>query len=207
MVYQLIKALYGLRQAPWTWYAKLNKYLEELGFVKCPYEYAVFIKREGNEVLIVGVYVDDLLITGTSVNIINKFKRQMKERFEMSDLGKLAYYLGIEVDQQNGFTELKQAAYAKKLLEKAGLGDCNAVKYPMKMKIQLSKDEGGKAVNSTVFRSLIGGLRYLVHARPDIPYSVGIVSRFMERPSTLHMNAVWRVVLRIRRALEEWFSN
>ena len=194
MVYRLIKALYGLRQAPRAWYAKLNEYLEELGFVKCPYEYAVYTKREGNEVLIVGVYVDDLLITGTSIDIISKFKKQMKEKFEMSDLGKLAYYLGIEVDQQIGFTKLKKAAYSKKLLEKAGLSSCNAVKYPMEANIPLSKDEEGKAINPTIFRSLIGGLRYLVHTRPDIAYSVGVVSRYMERPTTLHMNAVKRIL-------------
>lgn len=141
MVYRLIKALYGLRQAPRAWYAKLSEYLEELGFTKCPYEYAVYTKNEGGEVLIIGVYVDDLLITGTSVEAIHEFKRQMKEKFEMSDLGKLAYYLGIEVNQQKDYTELKQAGYAKKLLEKAGLSDCNTVKYPMEAKIQLDKDK------------------------------------------------------------------
>lgn len=74
-VYKLAKALYGLRQAPSAWYAKLSKYLEALGFVKCPYEHAVYTKREENAVLVVGVYVDDLIITSTSTSMISNFKR------------------------------------------------------------------------------------------------------------------------------------
>lgn len=71
----------------------------ELGFVRCPYEHAVYTKKVGDDRLIIGVYVDDLLVTGTSVSVIEEFKDQMNKRFEMSDLGKLAYYLGIEVNQ------------------------------------------------------------------------------------------------------------
>lgn len=190
LVYRLIKALYGLRQAPRAWYARLNKYLLSLGFSKCPYEHAVYIKREGDEALVIGVYVDDLLITGTTVSSIKKFKKQMGDEFEMSDLGKLSYYLGIEVSQLEGKIELKQMAYAKKLLERAGMADCRSVKYPMETKIQIDKDEKGKAVNPTQFKSVIGGLRYLVHTRPDIAYAVGIVSRYMERPTALHQMAV-----------------
>lgn len=201
-VYRLLKALYGLRQAPRAWYAKLNRSLRELGFEKCPYEHAVYTKREGDECLIVAVYVDDLLITGSSVSNINKFKQEMKNKFEMSDLGKLAYYLGIEVDQRNKYIELRQSAYARKLLEKAGMLSCNPVKNPMETKVVLSKDEKGKQVNETQYRSLVGGLRYLVHTRPDIAYAVGVVSRYMERPTVLHYNAVKRILRYVKGTLE-----
>lgn len=100
LVYKLIKVLYGLCQAPRAWYAKLNKSLEDLGFVRCPHEHAVYIKRKGGEILIVGVYVDDLLITGTSIDVITEFKQQMSDQFEMNNLGKLSYYLGIEVSMK-----------------------------------------------------------------------------------------------------------
>lgn len=146
----------------------MSKYLIRLGFTKCPFEHAVYIKHKGNEALIIGVYVDDLLITGSSISNIAKFKDQMNQEFDMSDLGKLAYYIGIEVEQRNGFTELRQTAYAKKVLERAGMLDCNPVKYPMEPKILLHKDENGKLVNSTMFKSIIGGLRYLVHTRPSL---------------------------------------
>ena len=201
-VYKLIKALYGLCQALRAWYARLNRCLEELGFVKCPHEHAVYTRREGDESLIVGVYVDDLIITGTRLSNIVKFKKQMAEEFDMSDLGKLSYYLGIEVEQGKEYIELKQAAYAKKILEKAGMSECKPVKFPMEYKTQLHKDEKGKAVNSTDFKSMLGSLRYLVHTRPDIAYSVGVVSRYMERPTVLHLNAVKRIMRYVRGTLD-----
>ena len=201
LVYKLAKALYGLRQAPRAWYAKLSKCLEELGFERCPYEHGVYTRRSSGEILIIGVYVDDLLITGTSIAVINEFKEQMNKRFEMSDLGKLSHYLGIEVKQSVGCIELKQSAYAKKILEKAGMGDCNPTKYPMDPKENISKDEGGVLVDTTQFKSLVGGLRYLVHTRPDIAFSVGIVSRFMEKPTTMHLNAAKRILRYIKGTL------
>lgn len=150
----------------------------------------------------VGVYVDDLLITGTSVANIEKFKKQMAAEFDMSDMGKLTYYLGIEVEQGKDYIELKQSAYAKKILERAGLNECKPVSYPMDSKLQLCKDEHGKLVNSTEFKSLVGGLRYLVHTRPDIAYAVGVVSRYMERPTTMHLNAVKRIIRYIRGTID-----
>lgn len=162
-VYKLSKALYGLRQAPRAWYERLSKYLIKLGFTKCPFEHAVYVKHEGNEVLIIGVYVDDLLATGTNIAGIAQFKKQMNTEFEMSDMGQLAYYIGIEVEQGRSYIELNQTSYAKKILERDGMADCKPVSYPMEPKIQLHKDETRKLVNSTQFKSIIGGLRYLVH--------------------------------------------
>lgn len=100
LVSQLIKALYGFRQIPHAWYEKLNRCLKSLGFVKCPYEHAVYTRREGDEVLIIGVNVDNLLVTGTNVSNILKLNEQMAKKFEISDLGKLSHYLVIEVDQE-----------------------------------------------------------------------------------------------------------
>lgn len=196
LVYKLLKALYGLRQAPRAWYAyaKLNQCLLKLGFVKCPYEHAVYSRREGNDALIIGLYVDDLLITGTNVSAIERLKVQVKNEFDMSDLGRLSHYLGIEVNQTKEYIELKQSSYAKKLLEKSGMAECKSTKYPMEPGIQLSKDSAGKEVDPRQFRSTIGGVRYLVHTRPDIAFSVGMVSRFMERPTIMHQNAMKRIL-------------
>ena len=142
--------------------------------------------------MIIAVYVDDILITGSSDEAIEVFKQQMGRFFEMTDLGKLSYYLGIEVDQGDGYIELKQSSYANNILEKAGLRDCNPSKYPMDPKEQISKDEKGKPVDSTMYKSIVGGLRYLVNTRPDIAFSVGVVSRYIEHPTTLHLMAVKR---------------
>lgn len=94
------------------------------------------------------------------------------------------------MNQTHSGISLKQTVYARKLLEKAGLSGCNAVKYPMEPKEVLNKDEKGKTVNATDYRSVVGGLRYLVHTR--LAYSVGVISRYMERPTVMHQNAVKR---------------
>lgn len=141
-MYRLHKALYGLRQARSAWYSKLNKCLEELGFSKCPYEHAVYTKKIGEETLIIAVYVDDSLITGTSRSVIEGFKAQMSHKFDMSDLGLLLHYLGLEVKQDKGHIVIKQTAYARKILERASLSECNPTKYPMDPKEVITKDEG-----------------------------------------------------------------
>lgn len=150
----------------------------------------------------VGVYVDDLIVTGNCSNEVKLFKEQMQQEFEMSDLRSLSNYLGIEVGQQKDGITLKQIAYAKNILEKAGMVKCNSCKYPMEPKLELTKDEEGDLVNPTVYRSIIGGLRYLTHTRPDISYDVGIVSRFIERPTVKHRQAVKHILRYIKGTID-----
>lgn len=116
-VYKLHKALYGLRQAPRAWNTKLNEIL--IKFQKCSKEPSLYRKQEGENILVVAVYVDDLLVTGSNLGMIIEFKKGMAGRFEMSDLGRLTYYLGIEVSQEEDGFVLKQERYAKKILEEA----------------------------------------------------------------------------------------
>ncbi|PWA86893.1 copia protein [Artemisia annua] len=141
-VYKLIKALYGLRQAPRAWNVKLDQTLKSLDFKKCNLEQAVYTKRNKNSTIIVGVYVDDLIITGTPRKELELFKSQMEEKFEMSDLGLLAYYLGIE---------------------------------KLNWKSQV-----------------------LTATRPDLSYSVGLLSRFMQDPKEHHLKAVKKVIRYIK---------
>ena len=189
-VLKLKKALYGLRQAPRAWNARLDKELLKLGFVRNPLEHAVYRRAENKGFLLVGVYVDDLIITGTSQESIDAFKKQMMSTFSMSDLGLLSYYLGMEVNQREGVTTLCQSAYTIKILEQAGMKGCNPCHVPMENKLKLSKNDKSPTVDATKYRSIIGSLRYLVNTRPDIAYSVGIVSRYMEAPKTSHWAAV-----------------
>jgi hypothetical protein len=189
-VYRLHKALYGLRQAPRAWNAKLDASLVSLGFMRSVAEHGMYARGSGDSLLIVGVYVDDLVITGAKVQEIHFFKEEMKNLFSMSDLGLLRYYLGLEVKQERGHTTLSQGAYASKLLEKAGLVDCNATRTPMEARCQLSKESSEAPVDATLYRSLIGSLRYLVHTRPDISFAVGFLSRFMEAPASDHLAAL-----------------
>ncbi|GKB92076.1 ribonuclease H-like domain, reverse transcriptase, RNA-dependent DNA polymerase [Tanacetum coccineum] len=112
----------------------------------------------------------------------------MEEKFEMSDLGLLAYYLGIEVTQNKGNISIKQSAYANKILKEAGMLESNETVT------RLTKNTEGTLVNSTEYRSLIGCLRYLLHTRPDLSYSVGLLSRFMQEPKEQHMKAIKQVL-------------
>ncbi|GJX29806.1 ribonuclease H-like domain, reverse transcriptase, RNA-dependent DNA polymerase [Tanacetum coccineum] len=193
-VYRLIKALYGLRQAPRAWNIKLDNTLKSLDFKKCALEQAIYTKASKDSLLLVGVYVDDLIITGTPKKEIDKFKAQMEEKFKMSHLGLLAYYLGIEVTQNNGDISIKQTAYANKILKEAGMLESNETIIPMDLGTRLIKNTEGTLVNSTEYRSLIRCLRYLLHTRPDLSYSVGLLSRFMQEPKEQHMKAVKQVL-------------
>jgi hypothetical protein len=121
-----------------------------------------------------GVYVDDLIITGGNPEIIKLFKQQMMSEFEMTDLGLLSYYLGIEVDQKEDHITVKQSTYAKKVLGQFEMAECNSSKYPMEPRNKLNEDMGGKLVDATEYRKMIGCLRYLLHTRPDLSYSVGL---------------------------------
>ncbi|GJT89234.1 zinc finger, CCHC-type containing protein [Tanacetum coccineum] len=142
-VYKLTKALYGLRQAPRAWNVKLDQTLKSLDFKKCNLEQAVYTKRSKTSTLIVGVYVDDLIITGTPRKEIDLFKSQMEDKFEMSDLGLLAYYLGIEVTQTGGEITIKQSGYINKILKETSMTDSNDTKIPMDPGTKLVKAEDG----------------------------------------------------------------
>ncbi|XP_039840969.1 uncharacterized mitochondrial protein AtMg00810-like [Panicum virgatum] len=126
----------------------------------------------------------------------------MKATFQMSDLGLLHYYLGLEVTQLDSGITLGQSAYAAKILENAGLTGCNPSFIPMEPRLKLSKESTASAVDATAYRSIVGSLRYLVNTRPDLAYSVGYVSRFMEKPTTKHLAAVKRVLRYIAGTLD-----
>lgn len=197
-VLKLRKALYGLRQAPRAWNAKLDQTLTKLGFERCPLEHALYRKGDAENFLLVGVYVDDLIITGRLSEDIQLFKDQMGRMFLMSDLGLLSYYLGMEVQQKDEQITVRQSSYAQKILEMAGMEGCNPCHTPMENRLKLSKSQAGDPVDATRYMSIIGSLRYLVNSRPDIANAVGIVSRFMEAPGSHHWAAVKQILRYVR---------
>lgn len=125
----------------------------------------------------------------------------MKDLFKMSDLGLLSYYLGIEVHQKPGSITLCQEAYARKILEISGMTDCNSAQTPMEVRLKLSKRSQAPEVDSTKYRSIVGSLRYLIHTRPDLAHPVGIVSRFMEAPTSEHLAAVKHILRYVKGTL------
>ena len=158
----------------------------------------MYKRGQGNDRLLVGIYVDDLLITGADEAVIAKFKLQIKEIFKMDDLGLLSYYLGIEVQQKPEGITLCQEAYAKKILESCGMDYCKPTHVPMEPRLILSKKSEAPAVDATEYRKVVGSLRHLVNTRPDLAYSVGIVSHFLKAPTMEH----WTVVENILRYIK-----
>lgn len=121
----------------------------------------------------------------------------------MSDLGFLSYYLGIEVGQSEHGIMLKQSSYARKILLQNGMEDyCYPTSYPMEANLKLDRDEKGNPVDPTEYGRIVGSLRYLTHTRPDLAYSVGVVSRFMERPTSLNLQAVKQILRYVKGTIE-----
>ena len=205
-VYKLHKALYGLRQAPRAWNEKLNKVLGNLGFSKCSKEAALYRKQDKDHVLLIAVYVDDLLVCGSSLELIQEFKEGMSKNFEMSDLGRLTYYLGIEVVQHTDGITLCQEGYAKKVLEKSRMSDCNAVQSPMEPGLSISKCEEEPSIDEKEYRRNIGCLRYLLHTRPDLSFCVGVLSRYMQSPRQSHGVALKQILRYLQGTLKHDLS-
>ena len=193
-VLRLHKALYGLRHAPWAWNAKLNSTSLPLKFKRCASEHGMYTHGHDEQRLIVGVYVDDLIIIGGDMEVLGRFKREMSKNFKMSDLGVLSYYLGIEVQQNSSGISICQSAYARKLLDTTGLVDSNPTRTPMEARLQLRKAGTTTIVDSTNYRSIVGSLCYLVNTRPDLAYFVGYVSKFIEAPRKEYLVAVKRIL-------------
>jgi hypothetical protein len=201
-VLRLRKALYGLRQAPRAWNAKLDSTLKQMGFKQSPHKAAVYQWDKDGNALLVGVYVDDLVITDTKEAEVEAFKEKIKATFQMSDLGLLSFYLGIEVHQDSSGISLRQTAYAKCIVELGGLTSYNPAHTPMEERLKLSHDSTTKEVDSKQYRRVVGSLRYLVHTRPDLAFTVGYVSRFMQRPMTEHQQAVKRILRYIKGTID-----
>ncbi|CAL8134096.1 unnamed protein product [Prunus armeniaca] len=185
-VYKLNKALYGLKQAPRAWYSKIEAYFAKEGFEKCYCEHTLFTKsKEGGKLLIVSLYVDDLIFTGNDMSMCKEFKKSMMSEFDMSDLGKMRYFLGVEVLQNSDGIYVSQRKYAHEVLEKFGMNNSNLVKNPIVPGCKLSKDEKGAKVDASVFKQVVGSLMYLTATRPDLMYGVSLISRFMSCPTIL----------------------
>ena len=162
----------------------------------------MYTRRRGKEQLIVGVYVDDLIVTGARPKDISAFNEEMAARFQMSDLGVLSYYLGIEVKQGKEKVTLGQRAYMLKLLERAEMTGYKPMATPMEERVKLSKNSTGARVDATRYRSIVGGLRWLTHTRPNITFAVGYVSRFLEDPPEDHWTVVKRVLRYVQGSLD-----
>jgi hypothetical protein len=194
-VYKLKKALYGLKQAPRAWFSRIEAHFMSEGFEKCYSEHTLFIKtsKEG-KILIVSLYVDDLIFTGNDELMFLEFKNSMMREFDMTDLGRMRYFLGIEVLQQSDGIYISQKKYALEVLKRFKMEGSNSVQNPIVPGCKIFKDENGVHVDETLFKQMVGSFMYLTATRPDLMYVVSLISRYMGKPTELHLLAAKRIL-------------
>ncbi|KAK8621081.1 hypothetical protein V6N13_067524 [Hibiscus sabdariffa] len=192
-VFKLSKALYGLKQAPRAWYERLSNFLVEKGFNKGNVDTTLFIKNDGKDILVVQIYVDDIIFGSTNELLCQDFAKLMQCEFEMSMMGELSFFLGLQIKQRKDDIFINQAKYIKEKLKKFGMENVKPQATPMSSSTKLDKDEEGKCVDSKLYRSMIGSLLYLTTSRPDIMFSVCLCARFQANPKESHLKAVKRI--------------
>ncbi|KAG5254074.1 Retrovirus-related polyprotein from transposon [Salix suchowensis] len=156
------------------------------------------MKHKENDLFIVSLYVDDLLITGSNIKLIDEFKGEIMKIFKMTDLGLMTYFLGMEIKQEDNEVFICQRKYAKEILKKFHMEDCKAMTTPMNPNESLSKDDGAEKVEEGYFRSMIGCLMYLTTTRPNILFAASILSQFMHCANEIHLETTKKVIRYIK---------
>ena len=164
------------------------------GFTRGKVDQTLFIKREDSELIVAQVYVDDIIFGSTKDEFAHGFSKLMQAEFEMSMIGELTHFLGLQIRQQDSGIFLSQSKYAKNLIKKFGLESASSVKTPMSPNVKLTVDLLGRSVDPSLYRSMIGSLLYLTTSKPDISYSVGVCTRYQANPKEFHMTALKRII-------------
>jgi hypothetical protein len=207
-VCRLKKSLYGIKQAPRAWYSRLDKYLQQQGFKRGIVDNNIYIKTVGENQLIVVVYVDDIIFGGSMNKMCQEFAIEMQKEFEMSMLGELSFFLGLQISQFDKGIFISQTKYIKEMLKKFRMEDCAPVNTPMVTGCKLSKDDESLEENQTLYRSMIGNLLYVMTSRPDIMQAVGLVAWFQAAPKETHVQAVKIIFKYLKGTLDFglWYS-
>jgi hypothetical protein len=207
-VYRLRKALYGLKQAPRVWYGRLRGFLFSKGFEMGKVYKTLFLLRQGDDILIVHVCMDDIVFGGSSHSLVARFAKDMSKEFEMSMMGELQFFLGLQIKQAKEGTFVHQAKYTKDILKKFKMDDSKPLSTPMSTTTALDVDGGGEPVDQKEYRSMIGSLLYLTATRPNVQFSVCLCARFQASPRTSHRQAVKRIFRYLQYTLElgHWYS-
>ncbi|GJU89356.1 putative ribonuclease H-like domain-containing protein [Tanacetum coccineum] len=192
-VYKVVKALYGLHQAPRAWYATLLTFLKKHGYMRGAIGKTLFIKKDKKDIMLVQVYVDDIIFGSTRKSWCDEFEALMNGGFQMSSMGELTFFLGLQVKQMPDGIFISQDKYVAEMLKKFDLASVKTAITPMETKVALTKDEEAADVDVHLYRSMIGSLMYLIASRPDIMFVVCACSRFQVTPKTSHLHAVKRI--------------
>lgn len=193
-VCKLKKELYGLKQDPRAWYARLDHYIKQQGFKKGVAGSNLYIKTDEDKLLVTLIYVDDLIFARNNDEVSHEFSQNMSKEFEMSMIGELSYFLGLQVSQTTTGMFIYQAKYLKYMLKRYGMENCAPMSTPMTTSCKLSKNDDSPLVDATHYRSIIGALLYLTTTRTDIIQVVGMVGRFQLAPKQSHLLAIKRIL-------------
>jgi hypothetical protein len=198
----LKKALYGLKQAPRDWYHRLSSCLLELGFQGSKSDSSLFIFKSASVTILALVYVDDLILTGSSLDAIDELIRNLSCDFPMKDLGELNFFLGISVACVPEGLHLSQSRYISDLVARTKMSNVKPITSPMAATTSLSQFSGSTFSDVTLYRSTVGALQYLSLTRPDIAFAVNKVFQFMHAPRDLHWSAVKRILRYLKSTID-----
>ncbi|GJS61993.1 retrovirus-related pol polyprotein from transposon TNT 1-94 [Tanacetum coccineum] len=176
-VYRLKKALYGLKQAPRAWYDTLSWFLLDNKFSKGAVDLTLFTRKTGKHILLVQIYVDDIIFASTDPKACAIFSIKMNSKFQMSMMGQMSFFLGLQVSQSPGDIFINQPKFALEILNKFGMDSCDPVDTLMVDQLKLDEDPSGIPVDQTRFRSMVGSLMYLTASRPDLVFVVCMCAR------------------------------
>ena len=194
-VCKLLKSLYGLKQAPRAWNSKFTSYLLAMGFTVSASDTSLFMKIDSTYIIILLLYVDDIILTGSSSIKIHNVVQELSSVFDLKDFGKLTYFLGLQIQyRSNGDIFVHQAKYIKDLIHKSGMESCKPAATSCKPHSQLLCSEGTLLADPSIYRSIVGSLQYLTFTRPDIAFAVNTVCQYMNSPTELHFGAVKRII-------------
>ncbi|CAA0820091.1 cysteine-rich RLK (RECEPTOR-like protein kinase) 8, partial [Striga hermonthica] len=211
LVCKLKRSIYGLKQASRSWNIRFDEVVQSYGFTQCPDEHCVYKKSDGNVVVFLGLYVDDILLIGNSVKMLSDVKVWLSKQFDMKDLGEVGHVLGIKVirDREKRKLCLSQSTYIDTVLKRFNMQDSKKGDLPFRHRIHLSKRMSPKTpqeiedMKAVPYASAVGSLMYaMLCTRPDICYAVGMVARYQSNPGPEHWSAVKHILKYLRTTKE-----
>lgn len=180
LVCKLHKAIYGLKQTPRAWFAKLSHTLVSLGFYSAKSDCSLFIRKISSHTIVILVYIDDIIITSDSQVAIDSLIHSLYQSFPLKDLGSLNFFLGIQVQKsRRGGIHLSQTKYILELLQRANMVSAKPISTPMVTGLKLTAEGGEPFDDPFLYRSIVGGLQYVTLTRPEVSYAVNKVCQYM----------------------------
>nr|GFA99901.1 retrovirus-related Pol polyprotein from transposon TNT 1-94 [Tanacetum cinerariifolium] len=206
-MYKLKKALYRLKQAPRAWYDMLSSFLISQDFSKGSVDPTLFIRRNGNDLLLVQIYVDDIIFAASTPKLCDLFAKLMCSKLKISVMGKISFFLGLQISQNPRGIFINQSKYALESLKKYGFESCDPVDILMVEKSKLDEDKEGKVIDPSHYRGMIGTLLYLTASRPDLYFAICMYARYQARPTKKHIHALKRIFRYLRETVNQglWY--